>query len=720
MRPGLFPTLRNYKQRFLSKDISTGLIIAATSIPVSMGYAQIAGLPAIFGLYGSVFPVLLFAALSTSPQFIFGVDAAPAALIGGTLASMGIALGSEEAIRVIPAITMFVALWLLLFSLLMGGKIVNYISSPVMGGFITGIGVTIILMQLPKLMGSEAGTGELVELTESLFAACLSINGLSLAMGLGSLAILLIFQRLFPRFPMPVVLMALGVFSTIVFHIDEHGVALLSAVEKGMPKLVIPDFSIEEVTYLLGASLPIAIVILAETLLIENNYAIKYGYKLDDDREILAFSAGNFAAAFTGCLPVIGSVPRTAISEQYGMKTQLGSLVASAALMAVLLFCTGFIGYLPVPVITAIVIASIVSVLEFDLAARLSNSDKTEFLIFIAAFLGVLVLGTIYGVIIGILLSFLTVMIRAAYPPRDFLGILPGREGFYPLDRYRNVQPIEGVVIYRFSGNLFFASINAFQNDIESSVGSETKVVIVDAGGVAAIDITAADRLDILINRLHKQGVRFYITEHIGTLNDRLRELGKSHIVEEGIARRTIEAALADAGITNPYSAVCQGQENTSASFDLTSHEFDWAFGKDADAQMEKHALEIIEHLNAEQGKLDLNAADRWDALGTVDENDLLDHLEMHTGEIAAKLNMSEEAVEEYISAGRLRLVKHLMCSNPDMLQTLLDHRHELEQRLLKQNPQLAEKVLTLRAKRLDCLRQADPAAAQILEDLLK
>ncbi|NCC67753.1 MAG: SulP family inorganic anion transporter, partial [Clostridia bacterium] len=424
MRPGLFPTLRNYKRRFLSKDISTGLIIAATSIPVSMGYAQIAGLPAVYGLYGSVFPLLLFAALSTSPQFIFGVDAAPAALIGGTLASMGIALGSDEAIRVIPAITLFVALWLLLFSLLKGGKIVNYISSPVMGGFITGIGVTIILMQLPKLMGSEAGTGELVELAKSLFAACLSINWLSLAIGLSSLVILLISQRLFPRFPMPVVLMALGVFSTLVFDIDEHGVALLTAVEKGMPKLIVPNFTVEEVTYLLGASLPIAVVILAETLLMENNYAVKNGYKLDDDREILAFSAGNFAAAFSGSLPVIGSVSRSAVSEQFGMKTQVGSLVASAALMAVLLLCTGFIGYLPLPVITAIVIASIVGVLEFDLAAKLSKSDKTEFFIFIAAFLGVLVLGTIYGVIIGILLSFLTVMIRAAYPPRTFLGII--------------------------------------------------------------------------------------------------------------------------------------------------------------------------------------------------------------------------------------------------------------------------------------------------------
>ena len=151
----LFPTLRNYKKENLGKDILAGLIIMAVSIPISMGYAQIAGLPAVYGLYGSVLPILFFAVFSTSPQFIFGVDAAPAALVGSALLSMGIESGSEEAMRAVPVLTLFVALWLFAFSYMKAGKLVNYISAPVMGGFITGICTTIILMQIPKLFGGS-------------------------------------------------------------------------------------------------------------------------------------------------------------------------------------------------------------------------------------------------------------------------------------------------------------------------------------------------------------------------------------------------------------------------------------------------------------------------------------------------------------------------------------------------------------------------------------
>lgn len=161
MRVTIAQTLQHYEKKNLPKDICAGIIIMAVSIPISMGYAQIAGLPAVYGLYGSVFPILLFALFSTSPQFIFGVDAAPAALIGGALIDLHIESGSEAALKVVPVLTLFVAVWLLAFYLMKAGKLVNYISAPVMGGFITGICTTIILMQVPKLFGGTAGTGEL-------------------------------------------------------------------------------------------------------------------------------------------------------------------------------------------------------------------------------------------------------------------------------------------------------------------------------------------------------------------------------------------------------------------------------------------------------------------------------------------------------------------------------------------------------------------------------
>ena len=178
----LFPTLKGYKLEYLPKDIFSGIIISAVSIPIAMGYAQIAGLPAVYGLYGSVLPILFFALFSTSRQFVFGVDATPAAIVGGAIAAHGFSSESEQAMLYIPMVALFAGLWLILFFFLRADKIVDFISTPVMGGFISGIAVTIILMQVPKLMGSPAGRGEILELAKHIWNSLPYINWLSLAM----------------------------------------------------------------------------------------------------------------------------------------------------------------------------------------------------------------------------------------------------------------------------------------------------------------------------------------------------------------------------------------------------------------------------------------------------------------------------------------------------------------------------------------------------------
>ena len=233
MKIKLLHTLKNYDRKNLIKDIIAGIIIMAVSIPISMGYAQIAGLPAVYGIYGSVFPILAFALFSTSPQFIFGVDAAPAALVGSALLSLNIELGSDEAIAAVPVMTFFVAVWLLAFYFMKAGKLVNYISAPVMGGFITGICTTIILMQIPKIMGGSSGTGEFFELAEHIFETGKHINIPSVIMGVIALVILLVSKKLIPKFPMAVVLMFAGTIITLNMPIRDWGINTLSAVEPG-------------------------------------------------------------------------------------------------------------------------------------------------------------------------------------------------------------------------------------------------------------------------------------------------------------------------------------------------------------------------------------------------------------------------------------------------------------------------------------------------------
>lgn len=699
----LFPTLRNYKKENLGKDILAGLIIMAVSIPISMGYAQIAGLPAVYGLYGSVLPILFFAVFSTSPQFIFGVDAAPAALVGSALLSMGIESGSKEAMRAVPVLTLFVALWLFAFSYMKAGKLVNYISAPVMGGFITGICTTIILMQIPKLFGGSAGVGDFFELAVHIGESLEKLNLPSLLLGLFALFILLLSKKLIPKFPMAVLLMAAGACMTKFLPLKKWGVVTLSAVDPGLMPFALPDLSVIPVREAVTISLSVAIVIMAETLLAENSFAQKNGYRINDNQEIFAFAMGNLIAALTGCCPINGSVSRTAMGEQYQARTQLTGIVAGISMLVLLLGGTGFIGYLPVPILTAIVISALLGATEFDLAIRLWKISRTECMIFVGAFIGVLFLGTINGVLIGILLSFAEVIIRTAKPARCFLGIQPGHRHFQDLKESSQIHAVSGVLIYRFSSNLFFANIQVLRQDIEDHVTQETKAVILDASGIGSIDITAADGLDILCKSLQKQNIRFYITEHIAGLNEQLRKLGLGYLIEEGHVRRTIHIALKDMGIGRPYPLE-GGVDNTERSAsrkraDNRVQEFVWAFGQDAETAIEKQIEKQIEQLK-ETGDVEALLHGRWAHMEELDEDEWLVHLEEHLKEIVNISGKDEQTLAEKIEAHRKEVHDRIAQEHPELAQKFRERRHILDAHLKERRPEVYELITTLRRKR--------------------
>lgn len=700
MKIKLLHTLKNYDRKNLIKDIIAGIIIMAVSIPISMGYAQIAGLPAVYGIYGSVFPILAFALFSTSPQFIFGVDAAPAALVGSALLSLNIELGSDEAIAAVPVMTFFVAVWLLAFYFMKAGKLVNYISAPVMGGFITGICTTIILMQIPKIMGGTSGTGEFFELAEHTFETGKHINIPSVIMGVIALVILLVSKKLIPKFPMAVVLMFVGTIITLNMPIRDWEINTLSAVEPGLPKWSIPDFSIISIQQTITISLSVAVVIMAETLLAENSFAQKNNYRINDNQEILAFSVGNFMAAFTGCCPINGSVSRTAMGEQYQAKTQLTGIVAGLSMIVLLICGTGFIGYLPIPILTAIVISALLGATEFDLAARLWKLSRTEFLIFVGAFLGVLLLGTINGVLIGIILSFTEMIIRTSKPSRCFLGIQPGHRHFRDLKEGKQIHAIEGVIIYRFSSNLFFANVGVLQRDIEDSIKPDTKAVILDASGIGSIDITAADRLAMLYKSLKEKGIRFYMTEHIAKVNEQIRTLGLGYMIEEGRVRRTIHIALKDMGIGRPYPLE-GGIENEERSAsrkraDNKVQEFVWAFGAESEEQIEKQIVLQIQQLK-KTGDMEKLFHGSWSHMDAFDEDEWLEHLEEHLKEIVNISGKDEKSIATRFEEHRKEIHERIKNEHPEMAERFKERRHILDEHLRQRHPEVFNLIEHLR-----------------------
>lgn len=726
--------MKNISFKTAKNDIIAGIIVALVSIPISMGYAQIAGLPAAYGLYGSLLPVLVYAFTTSSPQFVFGVDATPAVLVGGTLAALGVTTGSDEAMRLVPAITLVVAAWLLIFSLIKAGRIVNYISTPVMGGFISGIGITIILMQVPKLFGGTAGTGELIELILHITDQLKYFNVLSAVLGFGTVVIILVCKKYMPKFPMSVVLMVLGAMATAFLHIDRFGVKHLPHVDAGFPKLFIPDVTLlrDNTSEIVVLGLTCALVIMAQTLLATNNYANRYGYKVDNNREVLAYSLANVASAVSGSCPLNGSVSRTGIADQFGCKTQLMSVTAAVTMLVVVLFATPLLEYLPVPILTGIVVAALIGIVEYKLADKLRKVNRAEFFIFLAAMFGVLLFGTIYGVIIGVILSFIAVIIRAVVPPRSLLGCIPGHEGFYNLNRNRNALEIQHVVMYRFSGNLFFANVSTFLQDIENAIKDDTRVVIVDASGIGSIDITAADRLVSFNKILKDKGLRFYITEHVGNVNDQLRKLGAGCLVEEGVTRRTISLALRDAGVDRPYP-LAGTLEQTEAYNDFIEDnerlaEIEWAFGEDASEWLDKFAVQMtddITHMDENNEHIPDNvlaeaeSKNTWGRIGLFDEDELLERVEMHLSELTQN-NSNAEELEERIEERRLRLEAKIAKLNPDALAHLRQHRREVMLHFKENNPEAYKHMMERRMEHISKLEKVNPELAAKMKKLYK
>lgn len=687
------------------KDIFAGIIVALVSIPISMGYASIAGLPSVYGLYGSLLPIIVFGILTTSPQFVVGVDAMPAAMVGGLLATEGIAIGSENALKLVPVISLLVAIWFVIFYFAKAGRIVKYISTPVMGGFISGVGITIIMMQIPKLFGGTPGTGEAPTLILNIIEQLPKFNVLSFTLGIGTLVIILVCKKKIPKVPMTVVMMFVGAILQICVKLDRFGVQLLPDVEAGLPKLVIPNLMVIKgnTSGILLESLSIALVIMAQTLLATGTYAAKYDDKIDNNKELLAYAGMNMAGALVGCCPVNGSVSRSKIADNSGARSQLMSIFSGLFILIILLFFTPYLKYLPVSMLTAIVMTALMGIIDVNLLKRLWKENRGECFIFVASMLAVLFMGTINGVIIGCLLSFWEVAVRAVVPPTAFVGRIPGHGNFHSLERNSHARPIKNAVIYRFSGNLFFANIDKFETDIENAIKTDTKVVIVDARGIGNIDITAVDRLISFNRKLRNRDIKFYITEHASSLNDAIRAMGGESLITDGVVRITITLALRDAGINKPYEL--DGVDD-SLTDDYTESEeklaeFEWAFGEEAEDRLKllaEHtaddiAKEIAEGEETHIAVLEAHGATTdWGMLGLFDEHEFWDFLEARLDKLSKEGKISileEKRILERIEARREEGIKRLEEINPKAVSVMNKHRERILEHLKSRDPEL-------------------------------
>ena len=547
MKLPVLQSLRGYKLSYLPRDVMAGLVVAALTIPVAMGYAQIAGLPAVYGLYASILPTAVFALVTGSRRIVFSMDSAASATTGGMVAAAGIALGSGAALRLVPALTLVASVFLVLFALTRAGRLISHVPTPVMHGFIAGISVTVIIDQIPLFIGTHVTVGSNFEASVIAIGASLpTFEPISLLLGGIALIVLLVFAQLDARLPAALLVLTVATAFTSIFHLDEHGVAVLGSISVGLPALSLPDLAAADILQLIGYGFVIALVVAVESLLALDTFAMRDGHRAHEDRELAAFGIANAVSALLGCAPCSASISRTAAGEASGGRTQVVSLTSAAAILCVVAFLAPYLYYLPQPVLGAVVIAALVQVIDFKKIRRYARHLRGEFLVFIVVALAVMACGALVGVLLGVAISFGELAYRRHRVSQlGFLGVVPDEKGYQLLGEVPGARPVAGTAICRLQGRLSFANINVRVDELSRKVEEgATVIIIIDITQVTELDATATDRIIQFIDMLHARGAEVRLVRSVALTQDDYTRFEIEHIMKKIKIYPSIDAAL--------------------------------------------------------------------------------------------------------------------------------------------------------------------------------
>jgi high affinity sulfate transporter 1 len=531
-RPGIpgLQVIRTYQRAWLSKDIVAGLVLTAVLVPVGMGYAEAAGLPAITGLYATVVPLAVYAVLGPSRILVLGPDSALAAVIAVTI--LPLAGGDPaRAVALAGGLALISGAFGIGFGLLHLGLLTDLLSKPIRIGYLNGIALTVLVGQLPKLFGFSVDGDGFIDDARGFLEGVVGgeTNPASLAIGLLALSIVIVGR--WRRAGAAGIVVATVLTSVIagLLGLGAAGVALVGPLPAGLPSVSLPAVSLADLVALLAGGLAIAVVSLADTSVLSRTFALRAGTRVDQDQELLALGAANVGSALFGGFPISASTSRTPVAEAAGGKTQLTGLIGAVAIVGLLILAPWLTTNLPQPTLAAIVIVASTALVDMDGLIRLWRLRPSEFLLSVACFLGVVLVGVVAGIFIAIGLALAAFFWRAWRPYSAILGRVDGLKGYHDVSRYPHARRPEGLVLFRWDAPLFFANAEDFRERVEEAVreaGEPTRWVVVAAEPVTDIDMTAADMLADLLTVLEAGGTRLLFAELKDPVKDRLRRYG--------------------------------------------------------------------------------------------------------------------------------------------------------------------------------------------------
>jgi Sulfate permease and related transporters (MFS superfamily) len=528
--PGL-AMVQGYKRAFWPRDLIAGIVLTSILVPAGMGYAQASGLPAVCGIYATIAPLAAYAIFGQNRVLVLGPDSSLCAIIAATIFPLA-ALHPERAVALAGALAVLSGLLCILAGVIKFGFVTDLLSKPIRYGYLNGIALTLIVGQLPTILGFSGNGTDLIEKSAYLVQgiSTRSINWTAFAIGSGCLLLILICKNLSPKIPGILLAVIFATLAASVFDLAATcGVDVIGALPHGFPAFQLPNVSLQEINHLFAGAVAIALVSFADMSVVSRAFATRGGYEVDDNHELIALGAANVAAGCYSGFSVSASASRTPVAVSAGGKTQVTGLVGALGIILLVAVAPTLLRNLPSAALAAIVIAAAISLFEIRAVCRLYKLQRIEFWFSIVSFLGVALIGVIQGVFIAIGLALSAFIWRAWRPHDAVLGRVNGLKGYHDVTRHPDGKRIPGLVMFRWDAPLFFANARIFQEHVLKSVADSptlVKWVVVAAEPVTDIDITAADMLTELISQLHEANIELRFAEMKGPAKDELKRYG--------------------------------------------------------------------------------------------------------------------------------------------------------------------------------------------------
>ncbi|TCI05146.1 sulfate permease [Corallincola luteus] len=506
--PGL-ASFKGYQRQWFSRDMTAGLSVAAIALPVGIAYASLAGVPPVVGIYSAIFPLLAYALFGSSRQLMTGPDAATCIMVAASLAPLANG-NSDQYLAMMVVLTLMTGALFMLAGIGRMGFIANFLSQPVLTGYLNGIALIIIVGQLPKFFGYQSAGGGIGEQLPEFFIQVTNADPVTTILAVSLLILLLMVRRFVPLVPSAMVVVVVGIVAVMGLQLEQRGVAVLGEIPGGLPSAHWAIFDIEIYRELFRDAAGLVLISFTSGVLTAKSFASRNRYQIAPNQELIAFGACNLASGLAQGFPVTGADSRTAVNNAMGGKTQLVGIVAAIAMLLILFFATGPLASVPIAGLAAVIMVSAVGLFDLDSLRVLYRMSSKEFAVSVITTLGVLILGVLDGVLVAVVLSLVWLLSVGAKPKDSVLGQKEGVKGYHDINDFPGAVTCPGLLLYRFDSNLLFFNADYFCERVRYLIAKAKQPVhwvVVDASPVNIIDGTALLKYRELREQLASEGI---------------------------------------------------------------------------------------------------------------------------------------------------------------------------------------------------------------------